>query len=61
MKLSDPLPGYTGFVKRVMANNIFGRTFADCRKDSLVDGEKLDHDRHKNFNDQLNGDVPIKF
>jgi hypothetical protein len=30
--LEEPLPGYTGFSKRVLANNIFGRTFAECRK-----------------------------
>lgn len=28
VRLEDPLPGYTGFGKRVMANNIFGKTFA---------------------------------
>jgi hypothetical protein len=30
--LEEPPPGYTGFSKRVLANNIFGRTFAECRK-----------------------------
>lgn len=43
VKLQDPLPGYTGFGKRVLANNIFGKTFAECRKESLRDGDKLDH------------------
>jgi hypothetical protein len=31
VKLGDPLPGYTGFNKRVLANNIFGKTYAECR------------------------------
>lgn len=32
VQLGDPLPGYTGFGKRVLANNIFGRTYAECLK-----------------------------
>jgi hypothetical protein len=28
VQLGDPLPGYTGFNKRVLANNIFGKTYA---------------------------------
>ena len=61
MKLETPLPGYTGFGKRVMANNIFGKTFAECRKESVNDDERLLHDRKKNFTTQLNADVPVKF
>ena len=30
----DPLPGYTGFMRRVNAGNIFGQTFAKCKHDS---------------------------
>lgn len=30
--LENPIPGYTGFGRRVMANNIFGKTFAECKK-----------------------------
>lgn len=61
MKLKDPLPGYTGFGKRVLANNIFGKTFAECRNESLHDANKLDHERKHNFNSQLKADVPFKF
>lgn len=32
VELGKPLPGYTGFPKRVQANNIFGRTYAECLK-----------------------------
>jgi hypothetical protein len=34
VKLGEPLPGYTGFSNRVLANNIFGKTYAECRKDA---------------------------
>ena len=44
-----------------MANNIFGKTFAECRKDSLRDADNLDHDRKNNFDGQLNAKVPLKF
>ena len=61
IKLENPLPGYTGFGKRIMANNIFGKTFAECRRESINDDRKLEHERKKNFSNQLQGDVPIKF
>lgn len=61
VKLENPLPGYTGFSKRVMANNIFGKTFAECRKESGNDDERLQQERQRNFQGQLQGDVPIKF
>jgi hypothetical protein len=28
VELGEPLPGYTGFNKRVVANNVFGKTYA---------------------------------
>ena len=43
VKLENPLPGYTGFGKRILAHNIFGKTFAECRKDSVNDADKLQH------------------
>ena len=61
VQIGDPLPGYTGFNKRVMANNIFGRTFADCLHEAKKDDNKLGHEKHKNFHSQLNSDVPFKF
>lgn len=44
-----------------MANNIFGKTFAECRKESTNDDDRLQHDKKRNFETQLNADVPIKF
>ncbi len=61
VQLNSPLPGYTGFGKRVMADNIFGKTFAESRKDSLKNADNLDHEKKKNFNTQLSSDVPLKF
>ena len=61
VELDQPLPGYTGFNKRVMANNIFGKTFAECRKESINDAHRLQHEKKKNFHSELNKDVPIKF
>ena len=61
MKLNEPLPGYTGFGKRVMANNIFGKRFAECRTDSLRDADTLDRERKNNFKSQLEEDIGKKF
>lgn len=44
-----------------MADNIFGKTFAESRKDSLKNADNLDHEKKKNFNTQLCSDVPLKF
>ena len=32
VELGEPLPGYTGFNKRIVASNIFGKTYAESRK-----------------------------
>ena len=61
VELGNPLPGYTGFPKRVQANNIFDKTFAECQKESKRDQTKLDHDKQKTFHNQLSSDVPFKF
>jgi hypothetical protein len=61
VQLGNPLPGYTGFGKRVLANNIFGKTYAECLKESYRDDDKLHHERNRNFQTQLNSDVPLKF
>jgi hypothetical protein len=61
VELGEPLPGYTGFGKRVLANNIFGRTYAECMKEAKRDDTNLHHDKQKNFNSQLNSQVPFKF
>jgi len=59
--LGEPLPGYTGFGKRVLANNIFGKTYAECLKESKRDEQALLHEKQKNFHQQLSSNVPFKF
>lgn len=61
VEIGNPLPGYTGFGKRVLANNIYGRTYAECLKEAKRDDNKLNHDRNKNFQSQLESDVPLRF
>jgi hypothetical protein len=59
--LGNPLPGYTGFPKRVQADNIFGKTFAECQNESKRNQNNLDHNKDKTFHNQLASDVPFKF
>lgn len=61
VQLGNPLPGYTGFGKRVLANNIFGKTYAESLKEAKRDDERLHHEKNRNFHGQLNSDVPLKF
>lgn len=61
VQLGNPLPGYTGFGKRVLANNIFGKTYAECLKESRQDDQRLNHEKGKNFESQLNSHIPMKF
>lgn len=61
VELGAPLPGYTGFEKRVLANNIFGRTYAECLRESKRDDSSLQHEKQKTFNNQLSSEVPFKF
>jgi hypothetical protein len=61
VKIDKPIPGYTGFNRRVNANNIFGKTFAECNKESTYDTDKLHHEKQKNFNTQLHHEPTLKF
>ena len=61
VQIGNPNPGYTGFGKRVMANNIYGRTYAECLNEAKRDDEKLNQDRNKNFQGQLDSEVPFRF
>ena len=44
-----------------MANNIFGRTYAECLKESKRDDHALQHEKHNNYHHQLTSNVPFKF
>jgi hypothetical protein len=61
VELGQPLPGYTGFGKRVLANNIFGRTYAECLKEAKRNDVSLQGEKQKTFNKQLASEVPFKF
>jgi hypothetical protein len=61
VQLGNPLPGYTGFGKRVLANNIFGKTYAECLKEAKRDDDRLHHEKNRNYQGQLHSDVPLKF
>ncbi len=61
VQLGNPLPGYTGFGKRVLANNIFGKTYAECLKEAKRDDERLHQEKNRNYHGQLTSDVPLKF
>lgn len=60
VKLGEPLPGYTGFSNRVLANNIFGKTYAECRKDAKHDQHHVDDHRQRNYHNQLSSQPPIR-
>lgn len=45
LKLGEPIPGYSGFTRRIEADNVFGMTYAEAAKrgkDSLarIEAEK---------------------
>lgn len=61
MEVGQPLPGYTGFGKRVLANNIFGKTYAECMKEAKRDDDRLQHEKKRTFESQLNSEPPLKF
>jgi len=44
-----------------MANNIFGKTFAESTKEAGNDTDKLLHEKRRNFNNQINIEPPLKF
>lgn len=60
VQLGEPLPGYTGFSNRVLANNIFGKTYAECRKDAKDNQHHVNDNRNRNYQQQLNSQPPIR-
>lgn len=53
VKIENPIPGYTGFARRVMANNIFGKTFGESMKQAENDTTKLLHEKQRNYQTQI--------
>ena len=36
MRIGEPIPGYTGMNRRLVADNVFGLTYANARKASKI-------------------------
>lgn len=52
MKLGVPLPGYTGTLRKIVAGNIFGQTFANSLKTSNEMLDQQNNERLQNFKTQ---------
>ena len=60
MKIGQPLPGYTGVSRRVVADNVFGATYADARKKAQESLESIHYDKQNNLLSQSATIPPIK-
>lgn len=61
VELGEPLPGYTGFNKRIVASNIFGKTYAESRKEAYNNQDSLNNQKNRNYHTQLESIPPIKY
>ena len=43
--LGEPIPGYSGFNRRVQADNVFGMTYAEARKKAMESQNRIDQDK----------------
>jgi hypothetical protein len=59
--LGKPLPGYTGFIKRVAADNIFGTTYGDGMKKGHASYAAISEDKTNNLSTQSRRVPPIRF
>jgi len=59
--LGKPLPGYTGFIKRVAADNIFGATYGDGMKKSHASHSAISEAKTHNLATQGSRIPPIKY
>jgi hypothetical protein len=50
--LGQPLPGYTGTLRKIVAGNIFGQTFANSIKTAEQMLKESEDERHENFKTQ---------
>ena len=60
MKLGEPLPGYTGFSRRVFAGNIFGQTYANSRNSAKKDLTNIEEKMLNTFSSQMSLNPNIK-
>ncbi len=60
VKIGQPIPGYTGVSKRVVADNIFGLTYAEARRQGENSHNNINNDKLNNFKTQSQRIPPIK-
>ena len=52
IKHGKPIPGYTGFLKRVVADNVFGVTYAQSRKNALSEFKEQKNEKSEVLKDR---------
>ena len=57
MKIGEPIPGYTGMNRRLVADNVFGLTYANARKQSKCSQNTIDCERCSNLT-RVTGEIP---
>jgi len=60
VRIGNPIPGYTGVSRRVVADNIFGVTYAEGRRKGDESDNNINHDKLNNFKTQSKMVPPIK-
>ena len=60
MKIGEPIPGYTGMNRRLVADNVFGLTYANARKQSKISQDIIDEERIQNLQNVSNQIPPIR-
>ena len=60
MRLGEPIPGYTGVSRRVIADNVFGATYADARKKGDQSLKDIGSEKTHNFTTQSQRAPPIQ-
>jgi hypothetical protein len=58
--IGNPVPGYTGVSRRVVADNIFGCTYAESRRKGDESHTNINHEKVKNFSNQSNMIPPLR-
>jgi len=59
-RIGNPIPGYTGVSRRVVADNIFGCTYAEARNKGSDSQGNVSNDRLTNFRTQSQMNPPVK-
>ena len=45
--LGEPVPGYQGVNRRIQADNLFGMTYAECRRKGVVSNDKINQEKRE--------------